>query len=132
MPDNACREASERRAEAQGLLGVAERNAQLTADLATAQERALQLQERAEAMEQALEERDAAEEAEQLLRQRVNANDVHQLSWLRRGSAADKLQHEQWAMLRSAVCQASGTSCHQDTKMIVHGGPGGMDFAHSH
>lgn len=70
-PFHACRDASEKRAEAQGLLGVAERNAQLTADLAAAQERALQLQERAAALERALEERDATAEAEQLLQHRV-------------------------------------------------------------
>ena len=71
LPFHASREASEKQAEAQGLLGVAERNAQLSANLATAQERALQLQERAEALEQALEERDASAEAAQLLQHRV-------------------------------------------------------------
>lgn len=65
------REAAERRAEAQGLAGVAERNAALTADLAAAREQALQLREHAEALEGALEERDANAEAEQLLRARV-------------------------------------------------------------
>ena len=37
------REAAERRAEAQGLAGMAERNAALTADLAAAREQGLQL-----------------------------------------------------------------------------------------
>ena len=65
------REAAERRAKAQELMGVAERNAALTAELAAAHELGTQAQKRAEALEAALEERDANAEAEQLLRARV-------------------------------------------------------------
>ncbi len=93
---NACREASEKRAEAQGLMGVAERNAQLTADLAAAQERA-------EAVEQALEERDAHAEAEQLLLHRVGIyNFPCCLALLARNGMQLKRSHHCCALLRLA------------------------------
>ncbi|CAL5218500.1 g186 [Coccomyxa viridis] len=103
--DAARMEASEKRAEAQGLMGVAERYAQLTADLAAAQERA-------EAVEQALEERNAHAEAEQLLLHRVA---LSALLWPCRASRLWQSRRPLWASCRDQLTEvrASHTQLEQ-------------------
>ncbi|CAK0736757.1 hypothetical protein CVIRNUC_000798 [Coccomyxa viridis] len=101
--DSARLEASERRAEAQGLMGVAERNAQLAADLAAARERGLQAQERAAGLEAALRERDSAAEAEQLLRCRSEQTMAEQEARLQQAQEQLQELHALEAQLQRAL-----------------------------